>query len=81
MRDILHRLVDGLRGYLMSNWTHSICPKCWDQKFPHRHPVMVNDAETETCCYCGTDTKAGIYVRADPKEMLCQHAVEEVADS
>ena len=56
----------------MSKWTHVICIQCWDIKEPGRDPVTVLDGSEEVCCFCGQPTKAGIYVREDPKELECE---------
>lgn len=53
----------------MKNWNQPVCRTCWDDEHPYRHPVVVppgvGDA-SELCCYCGAETRHGIYVRVDP---------------
>lgn len=57
------------------NWTHSICDDCWTNRSPHQEPTrIVVDTETETCCWCGIQTTSGIFVRADPATLSCQHS-------
>lgn len=50
------------------SWTSQpVCAKCWDDEHPYRHPVRVTGSavQPETCCYCGTLNRSGIYVRVD----------------
>lgn len=51
------------------SWNHAICADCWFDQRGFRVPTRVRDADLETCCYCSTLTKAGIYTRDDPKEV------------
>jgi hypothetical protein len=51
---------------MAKNWTQPVCTTCWDDEHPFRHPVRIANPDTETCCYCGTPTTSGIYVRVDP---------------
>jgi len=53
----------------MGEWTHSICEGCWGRKFPGRRPVTVISSELVTCCFCGSKTGGGIYIRENPKNM------------
>lgn len=55
----------------MSEWTHSICDKCWNTKNPDRKPIRVIEAVEKKCCFCGVIHKSGIYVRHDPKFTAC----------
>jgi len=59
-----------------SPWTHSICVKCWNERNPDRQPVVVReefrDETAETCCFCGALHGSGIYMRFDPKVLLCK---------
>lgn len=48
------------------SWTQSICLGCWWVRNPDRQPAVLTEPERETCCDCGRDTIAGIYVRLDP---------------
>jgi hypothetical protein len=58
------------------NWTtHVLCADCWRRENPDRQPIRAREAESETCCRCGQETHAGIYVRADPATM--KHCAEE----
>lgn len=59
----------------MSKWNHSICNACWERTRPGRVPArMMIGRRVETCCYCGTPTASGIYVREDPsKTDHCNH--------
>jgi ribosome-binding protein aMBF1 (putative translation factor) len=56
----------------MSKWEHAICEVCWRARQGAREPVRVVKASIETCCYCGEATRSGIYVRADPAEVVCK---------
>jgi hypothetical protein len=55
----------------MSGWTHAICRSCYANREPGRVPVALKDAELEKCCFCGVETKEGIYYRADPASAQC----------
>ncbi len=48
------------------SWNQPICATCWTLQNPGRTPVCMNDADEETCAWCGKGTTTGIYVRADP---------------
>jgi hypothetical protein len=54
------------------NWTHLICENCWRKREPKREPVRLINAEEEKCCFCGSLTKSGIYVRENPNFLLCK---------
>jgi hypothetical protein len=55
-------------------WTHAQCETCWTAAHPEgRTPVTVRDAKPEPCCFCGTATTAGIYIRHDPRVLSCNH--------
>lgn len=60
----------------MSEWTHSICELCWNQRTANRQPMKVReefrDEEAEVCCFCGRQHGSGIYVRDDPRDLLCK---------
>jgi hypothetical protein len=51
------------------NWTQPICPGCYAKREPGRTPVRVSEdyADPENCCGCGQETRAGIYLRVDPR--------------
>lgn len=51
------------------NWTQPQCQPCWDERNPDREPVKIRDelATPEICAWCGETTRAGIYVRVDPR--------------
>lgn len=56
----------------MSSWTHNICFECWDRRFD-RQPAFVEGIEkAEACCFCGKMNTDAIYVRGNPKELLCK---------
>lgn len=57
----------------MSRWTHASCLACYHVKYPGKWPprAKAEVRETETCCYCGTQTVSGIYVRDDPNTLKC----------
>lgn len=56
-------------GVVMTPWTHAICDHCYSIRYDVT-PVRVKP-ETETCCFCGKDTRSGIYVRQDPDLTPC----------
>ncbi len=58
----------------MSQWTHSICYGCWLKKDPNSDPARLKQesAEVETCCYCGNETREGIYLRDNPNNTICK---------
>lgn len=51
---------------LQLGWTQPACAGCFARHNPGRHPLLFTDPDNETCCYCGTPTTSGIYVRVDP---------------
>lgn len=53
----------------MSQWTHAQCNLCWDKANPNREPFVINGAVLEDCCFCGEQTRSGIYVRHDPNTL------------
>lgn len=59
----------GEPGHETSGWTHAICTRCWQARNPEREPHRVMDYNTVQCCYCGTPTDAGIYVRDDARKV------------
>lgn len=66
----------------MSEWTHNMCRKCWNERHPNRRPAtLVGLLESEmmsTCCFCGARNQDGIYVRADPKDVsFCLRNLKE----
>lgn len=61
------------------SWTQSLCPSCWNDRHPTRtvNPLdLAYSGETETCCDCGQETTAGIYLRVDPRTV--NHPRKEV---
>jgi hypothetical protein len=63
----------------MSKWTHSICTSCWNERNPDRPAITLADdfREIEVCCFCGENTRDGIYIRANPDEpKFCKHDKE-----
>ena len=52
-----------------SPWTHRICVPCWNMKNPDRAVQESDYQESDPglCCYCGNETRSGIYVRDDPR--------------
>jgi len=50
----------------MSRWTHAICARCYDRRYPGRRPVTMRNAPQSQCCDCGLSTSDGIYCRIDP---------------
>jgi len=53
------------------SWTHPICAKCYDNRYPGRVPVCTalayREINPEFCCDCGEKTQDGIYFRVDPR--------------
>lgn len=56
----------------MSKWNHTICDSCWEDYAPEREPArLIGPAfDGEDCCFCGTFTTSGIYIRFDPESSL-----------
>ena len=52
-----------------SKWTHNICGVCYQIEQPGRTPATITEKyrEVETCCFCGVETREGIYYRKDPE--------------
>lgn len=59
----------------MSNWNHLMCDGCWSDRHPHREPNRLLEPETEPCCFCGTPTTSGIWMRGNPNELSCKHCM------
>lgn len=55
----------------MSKWTHVICRECWVAKHPDQDAHRIQGSPVHACCFCGTATSSGIYVREDPKLVNC----------
>ncbi len=61
----------------MSKFTHAQCTDCWNERNPDKQTSRVLGSDTEACCYCGMATKAGIYVRDDPKNTNCKEGAHD----
>jgi len=61
----------------MSEWTHRQCTDCWNERNPDRQAHMICGERSNTCCFCGKSTNAGIYVRHDPSDLSCDHTEVE----
>lgn len=48
------------------SWTQPCCDVCWTLNNGERTPHRLNTVELEVCCFCGAETKSGIYVRVRP---------------
>lgn len=55
----------------MSRWNHVICEDCWDDENPDRPASRVVSLKINACCFCETETRAGIFFRADPAGVQC----------
>lgn len=51
--------------------TQPACGECVDARFPNANPTPLREdkRELETCCFCGEETRSGIYVRVDPADV------------
>ena len=57
------------------SWRHAICPACWNQDHPDRpcdSLLGVLSGEPDLCCFCGWKTWARIFIRHNPRELLCR---------
>lgn len=61
----------------MGRWTHAMCEACWEEGNPGREPWRAVEGPREKCCFCGEETRSGIYVRGDPSELPCKGEHEE----
>ncbi len=54
-------------------WVHNMCKVCWDEKHPDRLPIVLLEKyrSSETCCWCGSINKDGIFVRENPNFLPC----------
>jgi hypothetical protein len=59
---------------MSSRWTHAQCAGCWHREQGDRRPLTLalEARQMESCCFCGQQTYAGIYVRADPMVLACR---------
>lgn len=50
------------------SWTQPACLTCYAVRNPSLKPHLLREEhrQTERCCYCGTETCEGLYVREDP---------------
>ena len=61
----------------MSSRTHLACTMCWNHRQcnPNKRicPAVPEDFDddAEPCCFCGTMTSSGIYLRAEPNAGVC----------
>ncbi len=64
----------------MSEWTHIICDDCWDARHPINPSRRLDSGDEGVCCFCGKQTYSGIYVREDPKNLMCkgQHETDRM---
>lgn len=62
-------------------WTHAQCESCWihknttrtdDGQVQVKRPILAMGSELTYCCFCGGLTLVGIFVRHDPKGVLCK---------
>lgn len=53
------------------NWTHHICLACWQKTEGNRVPHRVLPPVDVKCCICGQVTWDSIYVRRNPKSLIC----------
>ena len=55
-----------------SRWQSvAICATCWNERNPHREPFRTPEAlrDAELCYLCNRTTSAGIFVRADLRDI------------
>lgn len=57
-----------------TRWTHAMCDGCWTRRQGTRAPVRLEPQARvrEWCCFCGAETRDGIYARHDPDQTPCQ---------
>lgn len=48
------------------SFTQPTCDDCWDERHAGTPSPRTPVGAPEACCYCGADTRSGIYVRVDP---------------
>jgi hypothetical protein len=69
-------LIDG-KNY---TWSQSLCDACFAGFRPDvPHPVRIKEEyrDTEKCALCGTQTRSGLYVRINPREVPYPRRKEE----
>lgn len=63
--------------FVMAEFTHTICERCWFERNTDRFPVQVKredqDFYCDLCCYCGSTKVTRIFCRDDPgsSELVC----------
>lgn len=55
----------------MSEETYTICERCWRSIKPTPKVMGINDGPEDRCCSCSRSTSAGIYIKEDPKTLMC----------
>jgi hypothetical protein len=56
-----------------ASWDHAQCAKCWNDANPDRATANEDtERDSEKCCFCGMQTQSGIFVRHDPRLLICQ---------
>jgi hypothetical protein len=55
-----------------------MCASCWNERRVTK--AVEGNAESESCCWCGSDTTSGIWVRNDPEKLSCHHCEFERDD-
>ena len=52
-------------------WSQPVCDPCWSGMHGNREPLRVRllRYEVETCSFCGSETRSGIYLRCDPRRV------------
>jgi hypothetical protein len=56
-----------------------MCASCWNERRDTKAVEGAN-SEDESCCWCGSNTTSGIWVREDPEKLSCHHCEFEQCD-
>jgi hypothetical protein len=50
------------------SWTQPACDPCAEIRYPGRVMHRLVDPDVEVCCFCGSPTASGVFVRVNPAE-------------
>ncbi len=58
----------------LTTQTHAMCDDCWSRTQQARSgqpPTRTEDRAVQRCCFCGAETRSGMFMRQDPAGLRC----------